>query len=230
MRRWYSILIILVCAALACSLGNPAPTPLPTAGVTVEAFPQIEILAASETPTPIPTATPSPTLTAVPTLTPTLPPTDTPSLTPTLTLTSTALIHLASPTATLRAATAKPKPTNTSAPTNTAAAPAAPLIYRGVSFVSARLDPARPPDGSFTTLSVEFAGSRPPYTIVHDHLVSVSNPNGNGTFENAGVVYTYIHFTILKTCGGPIVATLTLIGGDGQQVTGGYWIDQAPCT
>ena len=213
----------LLLASVAC--GGAQPVVYPTAGVTVQAFPNVEIILPSDTPAP--TGRPTNTATATPAPTETPIPTDT--QTPTLTFTATALIRLASPTATVKAGATKPKAT----PSPTGAigdAPAAPIRFRRVSFVSAQPDPARPPDGSFTTLSVEFTGSRPPFTVKHDGLVGNPNPNGNGTFDDAGIIYTYIHFTLLKTCGGPIVGAVSVTGGDGQAFTTDYYVDRAPCS
>jgi hypothetical protein len=98
-----------------------------------------------------------------------------------------------------------------------------------VQFVRAVPDPARPPDGSLDTLSVEFAGSRPPFAVKHDGQPMTVNANGDGKFENAGVNYTFIYFTIAKTCGGQLVGTVTVTGGDGQTFTRDYYIANAPC-
>jgi hypothetical protein len=98
-----------------------------------------------------------------------------------------------------------------------------------VQFVRAVLDPARPPDGSLDTLSVEFAGSRPPFVVKHDGQPVTVNPNGDGKFENAGLNYTFIYFTVAKTCGGQLVGTVTVTGGDGQTFTRDYYIANAPC-
>jgi hypothetical protein len=98
-----------------------------------------------------------------------------------------------------------------------------------VQLVSVVRDPARPPDGSLVTLSVEFAGSGPPFSVKHDGQPVTANANGDGKFENAGVNYTYIHFTIAKTCGGVIVGTASVTGGDGQSFTHSYFIADASC-
>ncbi len=223
-KRLSIVLIILSLIATAC--GNSGPTPFPTVGVTVQAFPHVEIIVPTETPvtpspttppseTPLPSNTPAPTDTAVPTLT------------------ATALIQLAPPTATtVFVQPTQFRPTKTPVPSPTVPPPAGPLTLRvpPVSFVGAQLDPSRPPDGSLTTLSLEFSGSRPPYSVTHDGELVVSNSNGDGQFENSGVKYTYIHFTIPKTCGGHVFGTIYLQGGDGQSITNGYWIDDAPCS
>jgi len=98
-----------------------------------------------------------------------------------------------------------------------------------VQFVSAVHDAARPPDGSQTTLSVEFAGSRPPFAVKHDGQPLTVNANGDGKFENAGVNYTFIYFTIAKTCGGVITGTVSVTGGDGQTFSHDYYVPDAPC-
>lgn len=204
------------------------PTPLPTVGVTVQAFPHVEIVQSSPTPVP-------PTSTALPTDTP-LPPSETPLPTETpapteVPPTATALIQLAPPTVTVGfIRPTQPRATRTPVASPTSAAPVAPLTFRGATFVKAEHDPARPPDGSFTTISIEFAGSRAPFTIKHDGVVMVSNVNANGTFENAGVMYNYIHITLSRTCGGAVFGTLDISGGDGQTLNTGYWVQDSPCS
>jgi hypothetical protein len=207
-------------AVLACSApGAGQPAAFPTAGITVQAYPQVEIT--TPTHTPVPPLPPSDTpLPAPPTATATLVPTDT----------ATALIRVKPPTATVRVGAPTQRPVvKTAAPSNTPAPAAGPLVYRGVSFVSARADPTRN-NGSYTTLSLEFAGGQPPYSLKHDSLVGPINPNGDGAFENAGVNYIFIHFTILRTCGGPVVGTVTLTSGDGQTLTHDYYVASAPCS
>jgi hypothetical protein len=225
MKTWWPILagLVLILATLSCSSGGGQPTPFPTAGITVQAFPHVEITTPTFTPAPTDTATFTP-----------LPPTETftplPTDTPTLEPTATALIQVKPPTATQKAVIpTQPPVVKTSPPTNTQAASAGPIVFRAVQFVSAKPDSSRE-NGSFTTLSVEFAGSRPPFSVKHDNLVGSTNPNGDGKFENAGVNYTFIYFTILKTCGGPIVGTITVTGGDGQSFTTAYYVDKAPCS
>ncbi|MEK7324882.1 MAG: hypothetical protein AAB217_06450, partial [Chloroflexota bacterium] len=83
--------------------------------------------------------------------------------------------------------------------------------------------------GSLVTLSVEFAGSGPPFSVKHDGQSMTVNANGDGKFENAGVNYTFIFFTIAKTCGGVITGTVSVTGGDGQSFTHDYYIPDAPC-
>jgi len=214
--------------ALLLAACTPSPTAFPTAGVTVQAFPNVEISTPSATPTetaaPAPTDTPTLEATATPTDTPL--PTDTP-VPPTLTNTTLAPQPI-QPTATKRIVVTnppRPKATNTAAPPS-----AGPITFRAVQFVRAVPDPARPPDGSLDTLSVEFAGSRPPFTLKHDGQAVTTNPNGDGKFENAGVNYTFIYFTIAKTCGGQLVGTVTVAGGDGQTFTHDYFIANAPCS
>ncbi|MBM4425491.1 MAG: hypothetical protein FJ030_19295 [Chloroflexi bacterium] len=214
-HRW-----LLPFAVLLAACGGQ-PSAFPTAGVTVQAFPNVEIILPSSTListfTPPPSDTPLPTLTGTPQPTDPAPPT----------LTSTPLIQLAPPTATFPAAPTL-RPTRTTAPTPTSAS-AAPLRFRGVSFVSNALDPSRPPDGSIVTLSVEFTGSRPPFAVKHDNLIGSVNANGDGSFIDAGVVYTFVHFRIARTCGGPIPGTVTVTGGDGQTFTHDYYVSDSPC-
>jgi hypothetical protein len=217
------LLLIAILPISAC--GGGAPTPFPTAGVTVQPFPNVEIILPSST--PVPTFTPLPSDTPLPTSTST----SLPTATPWPTLTATPLIQLAPPTATFpRAPTARP--TRTSAPTATPPPAAAPIRFHGeqfVKFVSAEYDPARPPNGSFDTLSVEFTGSRPPFTVKHDGQVVVSASNGDGKFDDSGVIYTFIHFRIARMCGGAIVGTVTIIGGDGQSITQAYYVPDSQC-
>ncbi|HKZ68530.1 MAG TPA: hypothetical protein VJ020_00520, partial [Anaerolineales bacterium] len=147
------------------------------------------------------------------------------------TLTASPIIQLAPPTATSPfVQPTQPRATRTPPPTATSPAPIAAIRFRKVSFVSARLDPARPPDGSLTTLSVEFTGSRPPFTVRHDNLVGGYNANGDGQFDDSGIIYTFIHFTVLKTCGATVVGTVTVTGGDGQSFTHDYYVPEAPCS
>jgi hypothetical protein len=213
------------CLLLLAACGGD-PTPFPTVGVTVQAFPHVEIFTATSTDTP--TATPLP-----PTETP-LPPTETPlpTETPVPTFTATALIQLAPPTATtgfvqptLPRATRPPPATPTSPPP-----PAAAIRFRSVQFVSAQHDQNRPPNGSITTLSIEFTGSRPPFTLKLDDLVGSYNVNGDGQFDDSSIIYTFIFFRALKTCGGPIVGAITVTGGDGQAFTHDYFVPSAPCS
>jgi hypothetical protein len=224
----------LIVATLACNSSDGQPTPFPTAGITVQVFPHVEIT----TPTPAgPGQADTPVATDTATFTP-LPPTETftplPTYTPTLESTpaglgqaATALIQVKPPTATKKVVVPTQAPVvKTAVPTQAAAGP---IAFRAVQFVTAKPDPSRA-NGSFTTLSVEFAGSRAPFTVKHDNLVGATNPNGDGKFENAGVTYTYIYFTILKSCGGPIVGTVTVTGGDGQTFTKDYYVDKAPCS
>lgn len=221
MRRRCLGLILIAFLMTACGGG---PTPFPTVGVTVQAFPHVEIRQSTATPV-------TPTLTAVPTDTPSS--TDTPIPTDTVapTLTATALIQLAPPTATTGfVQPTQFRPTRTPVPSATVPPPTGPLTFHNVSFVGAQPDPSRPPDGALTTLSLEFAGGRPPYNVTHDGVLVVSNSNGDGQFENAGVKYTYIHFTIPRTCGGHVFGTVILQSGDGQTFTNGYWVDDAPCS
>lgn len=214
---------LCLCAAIAALLAacSGQPTPFPTVGVTVQPFPNVEIILPSSTPAP--TLTPTPTDTPLPTDTPTLPPTDTPTPAPT----ATAIIQLAPPTATFPAATRRP--TRTPASTATPPPAAAPIRFRSVKFVSSQLDTSRPPNGSIDTLSVEFTGSRPPFTVKHDNQVGGNNPNGDGKFDDSGVTYTFIHFRIARTCGGVIVGTVTVTGGDGQTFTHDYYIPDSRC-
>jgi hypothetical protein len=205
-------------AGLLAACGGQ-PTAFPTAGVTVQAFPHVEVILPSATPLPTDTVAPIPTDTA------TLPPTDTPPPT----ATETAIIRLVLPTtvpAPVFTSTPRP-PARTATPTSPPSA--GPITFRGVQLASVARDPARPPDGSLVTLSVEFAGSRPPFSVKHDGQPMTTNANGDGKFENAGVNYTYIHFTIAKTCGGVITGTVSVTGGDGQSFTHDYFIADAPC-
>lgn len=233
MRRLL-VLLLLIATTFACSSGSDQPTPFPTAGITVQAFPYVEIKTPIFTPAAIATDTTTFTPTPLPpseTFTPW--PSDTPTLEPTpagLGQAATALIQVKSPTATRQVIVPTQAPVvKTAPPTNTQAPAAGPIAFRAVQFVTAKPDASRD-NGSFTTLSVEFAGSRAPFTLKHDNLVGSTNPNGDGKFENAGVNYTFIYFTILKTCGGPIVGTLTITGGDGQTFTRDYYVDKAPCS
>lgn len=148
--------------------------------------------------------------------------------------TDTALIELAPPTATFGSAaspegqgTAAASPTGT--PTSTPL-PGGPMVFGKVQFISAVRDPTRAPNGSIDTLTVEFSGSRPPYEVRHDGVVVVAASNGDGTFERDGLIHTFIHFTINRTCGGNIVGTVSVTGGDNQTVTHDYYIADAPCT
>lgn len=166
-----------------------------------------------------PTDTPQSTDTPEPTVTPE--PADTPP-------TVTPIIRLAAPTAPPVAAPFNP-PAPTSTPPPAEPSSAGPIKFRGVRFVSAVRDPSRPPEGAIDTLSVEFSGSRPPFTVKHDEMVGSSNPNGDGTFDDAGVIYTFIYFQIRKTCGGPIPGTVTVVGGDGQSFTQAYYIGSSSC-
>lgn len=228
--RRLGIWVLIVAATFACSSGSGQPTPFPTAGITVQVFPHVEITTPTIMPTPPVPFTPTP-LPPSETFTPL--PSDTPTLEPTPTglgQAATALIQVKPPTATKKVVVPTQAPvTKTSSPTNTLAPAAGPIAFRAVQFVIAKPDASRD-NGSFTTLSVEFAGSRAPFILKHDNLVGSTNPNGDGKFENAGVNYTFIYFTILKTCGGPIVGTITVTGGDGQTFTRDYYVDKAPCS
>jgi len=209
----------------ACGKASDA---VPTAGVTVQAFPHVEIVTSTSTQVltvmPLPTEAP-PTSTNTPTEVPTLAPTETPLST------ATPLIQLAPPTATLRfVQPTQPRATQLSPPTSTSPAPVAPIRFRAVQFVSAQPDSSRPPDGAITRLSVEFTGSRPPFSLKHDNLVGSFNPNGDGSFDDSAIIYTFIYFTVAKTCGGPIVGTITITGGDGQSFTHDYYVPSAPCS
>ena len=222
-------LLFLVSAIFPITACGGAPTAFPTAGITVQPFPNVEIILPSSTPaptfTPLPSDTPLPTSTS----------TSLPTATPLPTLTATPLIQLAPPTATFpRAPTARPTrtgaPTSTGVQLNTPTLPAAgPIRFRAVQFVSAERDPSRPPDGAIDTLSVEFTGSRPPFIVEHDNLVGSTNLNGDGKFDDAGVIYTYIYFKIARTCGGPIPGTITVKGGDGQSFTQAYYVPDSRC-
>ncbi len=230
-----SLFSLVGCAALLAACSGAA-TPFPTAGITVQAFPHVEISTAtlaypagqantSAPPSgepPPPSATPPPPPTETPLPTDTLPP-------PTDTATATALIQLAPPTATVGfVRLTQPKTTKAAPPTATQPAPASPIRFRAVQPVSAQHDPARPPNGSITTLSVEFTGSRPPFALKHDNLVGSYNSNGDGKFDDSGVIYTFIYFAVAKTCGGVIVGAITVTGGDGQSFTHDYYIANAP--
>ncbi|MBI3242455.1 MAG: hypothetical protein HYZ49_09200 [Chloroflexi bacterium] len=208
--------LVATCGAAAC---NGQPTTFPTAGVTVQAFPHVEVILPSDTPLPTDTALPIPTDTA------TLLPADTPPPT----ATETAIIRLILPTtvpAPVFTNTPRP-PARTATPTSPPSA--GPIAFRGVQLAAVARDPARPPDGSLVTLSVEFAGSRPPFSVKHDGQTMIVNANGDGKFENAGVNYTFIFFTIAKTCGGVITGTVSVTGGDGQTFTHDYYVPDAPC-
>lgn len=213
-------------AVLACSAPTAGqPTAFPTAGITVQAYPQVEITTPTFTPAPTqpPTDTPLPP-TATDTASPL--PTDTATTAPT----ATALIQVKPPTATVRVRIpTQPPVVKTAAPSHTPAASAGPLVFRSVQFVTAKPDPTRN-NGSYTTLSLEFAGGVAPFGIKHDGLAGPVNPNGDGHFENAGVNYTFIYFTILHTCGGTVVGTVTLTSGDGQTLTHDYFVPSAPCS
>ena len=211
----------LCLASLLAACGG-SPSAFPTAGVTVQAFPHVEVVLPSDTPLPTETALPIPTDTA------TLPlpaPTDTPPPT----ATETAIIRLVLPTtAPAPVSTSTPRPPAKTA-TPTSPPSAGPIAFRSVQLASVARDPVRPPDGSLVTLSVEFAGSRPLFTVKHDGQPMTVNANGDGKFESAGVNYTYIHFTIAKTCGGVITGTVSVTGGDGQSFTHDYYIPDASC-
>ncbi|MEK7327858.1 MAG: hypothetical protein AAB217_21645, partial [Chloroflexota bacterium] len=177
-----------LCLAGLVAACSGQPTTFPTAGVTVQAFPHVEVVLPSETPLPSEAASPAPTDTA------TSPPADTPLPT----ATETALIRLVLPTtvpAPVFTSTPRP-PARTATPTSPPSA--GPIAFRGVQLASVARDPARPPDGSLVTLSVEFAGSRPPFSVKHDGQSMTANANSDGKFENAGVNYTFIFFTIAK--------------------------------
>lgn len=229
MKAFRRLRTFFICAVFLASCGG-RPTAFPTAGVTVQAFPHVEVFTATATIVP----------TEAPTFTP-LPPTDTPlpTDTPVPTLTATALIQLAPPTATIGfVQPTGPRPTRTTPPgtgvqsnaPTTPAPQAAAIRFRSVQFVSAQHDASRPPDGSITTLSVEFTGSRPPFTIKHDNLTGGYNSNGDGQFDDSSVIYTFIYFRVLRTCGGTVVGTITVTGGDGQAFTHDYFVPDAPCS
>lgn len=202
MNKVHRHLLFLLPALLAACLPGPAPA---TGGAPT---PPPVTAAASQPATPLPGGTVMPT--------------------------DTALIELAPPTATFGSAaspqgqgTAAASPTGT--PTSTPL-PGGPMVFGKVQFISAVRDPTRAPNGSIATLTVEFSGSRPPYEVRHDGVVVLAASNGDGTFERDGLIYTFIHFNINKACGGNIVGTVSVTGGDNQTVTHDYYIADAPCT
>jgi hypothetical protein len=54
--------------------------------------------------------------------------------------------------------------------------------------------------------------------------------NGDGQFDDSSIIYTFVFFRVLKTCGGPIVGAITVTGGDGQAFTHDYFVPSAPCS
>lgn len=201
------VLIALATGVLLAACAESTAT-VPSVGVTLEAIPAEFYLTATALPTePPPTATPEPT-----------PEAPAP--------TETAIIRLAPPTAPPVIAPVV-VPTATAVPAEPP--PAAPIKFFRVRFVSAVHDQTRPPNGSINTMSVEFTGSRPPFSVRHDEMVGAVNANGDGTFIDSGATYTFIFFQVKRTCGGPIPGTVTVIGGDGQSFTQAYYVNESSC-
>jgi hypothetical protein len=121
--------------------------------------------------------------------------------------------------------------TNTRAPTRPATRPPAvttpappptqppssggPIVVRRVNFVSAVRSGG---NNANATLSIEFTGGTGPFTLTGDGILSPQVKNVTGTFENAGVVYSYILFERVTSCGAAIAGTVRMADSAGQNV------------
>ena len=84
---------------------------------------------------------------------------------------------------------------------------------RRVNFVSATRTGG---NNANATLSIEFAGGTGPFTLTGDGILSPQIKNVTGTFENAGVIYSYIFFERITSCGAAVAGTVRIVDSAGQ--------------
>ena len=106
-----------------------------------------------------------------------------------------------------------------------------PIIFRDppvVSIVSAtRINDA---GDAALTLSVEFRGGSPSFTISGDGI-SVPQAHGiTGTFSSAGFDWNFVHFEASGKCGGGFPASITVTDSSGQSASSPYFISSVPCS
>lgn len=101
-----------------------------------------------------------------------------------------------------------------------------PITIRRVSFVSGqRIGTGN--DGNLT-LSVEFTGGAGPFTISGDGVTTVTK-GITGTYTDAGITYSYVHFVKVASCGGNFAATVKVTDAAGQTASFPYYIGTVTC-
>ena len=106
-----------------------------------------------------------------------------------------------------------------------------PIIFRDppvVSLVSAtRINDA---GDAALTLSVEFRGGSPSFTLSGDGI-GVPQAHGiTGSFSSGGSDWSFIHFQASGKCGGGFPASITVTDSSGQTVSYSYFISSVPCS
>jgi serine/threonine protein kinase len=121
----------------------------------------------------------------------------------------------ATPQPPTRAPTRPPVAATTPAPPPPTLPPSSggPITVRRVNFVSAVRSGG---DNANATLSIEFAGGTGPFTLTGDGILNPQPKNVTGTFENAGVIYSYIFFERITSCGAAVAARVTITDSVGQ--------------
>lgn len=144
--------------------------------------------------------------------------------------TATALIELVVPSATPQI-TVQPLPASPTAPPSaTAVAPDASggqlnLLRVGLVRV-ARVSEGS--DQAIATLTLEFSGGQPPYTLRHSDQ-TVYTGDAMGSFVRDGLAQAWIEFDLATSCGFSLVGGVTLIDSAGEQASLDYFIDRANC-
>ena len=205
--------VALVIPALllsSCDGSNPTPEPRPI-GQTVESLPTITVTPGEPPSEELPTITPV-------------------GVKPMPQESATALIGVTPRPTAIPFFTPLPV-TPTTPPTATpelAVAAGGALVIDNVQFVDALRDPTRE-NGAIATLSVEFYGGLPPYTILdEDETVISGEPHGN--FERGGIDLFWMHYPAETTCEAVLPRRVGIISADGQTVEFEFWIERVICS
>ncbi len=212
----YIATVVLVIPALllsSCDVSNPTPEPRPV-GLTVESLSTLTLTPGEPPIDELPSNTPiaaapseaAPQESATPLIGVTPRPTAIPFFTP-LPVTPTT-----PPTAT----------------PEFAAAAGGPLVIDNVQFVDALRDPTRE-NGAIATLSVEFYGGLPPFTILDEGLTAISG-EPQGTFERGGIDLFWMHYPAETTCEAVLPRRVAINSADGQTVEFEFWIERVICS
>lgn len=108
------------------------------------------------------------------------------------------------------------------------AAAGGPLVIDNVLFVDAVRDPTRN-NGAIATLSVEFYGGAPPYTVLDESQPAIT-AHPFGRFERGGREMFWIHYNAPTTCDAALPRRVGIVSSDGQTAELEFWIDRVACS